>query len=224
MSHYPRNLNLLERTFVRSLVSLMSRSHGEKNAHDHAVTNEYVRIMGLRGFFRYMKFVTRFIQRVEPVFGEANTQTLLGLASLMAGCGYCGYGHTLAGALLLFRDTETLHPVHPSSIEALFELKDHEIMARLDALLSAPGHEDLRRQLNRMYRIYLGELEPETEEDALLKELMDFWRWTIECTIVEGVSLSPADSTSPHPVGGDRRLRERYEAARAAERAGLRTH
>ncbi len=224
MSEHPRSLSLLERTFVRSLVSLMSRALGEKNEHDHAVASEYVRVMGLRGFFRYMKFVTRFIEKMEPVFGEANTQTLLGLSSLMAGCGYCGYGHTLAGALLLFRDTARLHPVHPHSIEALFELKDHEIMSRLDALLSAPGHEDLRRQLGRMYKIYLGELAPETEEDELLQELMDFWRWTIECTIVEGVSISPADSTSPHPVGADKRLRERYNEARAAEHAQQPVH
>ncbi len=221
MSAAHRELTVFERLFVRALVGLMSRVIGDKNHHDYAVAAETVRHFGVRGFFRYMKFVSKFVQQIEPVFGEANTQTLIGVSSFLAGCGYCGYGHALAGALILFRDTGKLHPLHPHSIAPLFDFEDQEVIERLDELLAEPDYADLRRQVNRMYRIYIGELDPSTEEDRLLKATVDFWCWTLECSIVEGVKITPDDSTSPHPVGGDRKLVARYQKARAAERAAL---
>ena len=221
MSEQPRALSLLERVFTRSLVAVMSRYIGPKNEHDKAVADEFVRTMGLRGFFRYMKFVGAFVSAVEPVFGAANTQTLIGLASLIGGCGYCGYGHTLAGALLRFKETDELHPVHPHSIAALFELEDHEVVEKLDEMLTKPGFEDLRRQTKRMYEIFLGELEPETEEDELLKGILDFWRWTVECTIIEGIHIVPENAKTFNSIGRDKALRKRYDAALAAEREAM---
>ena len=55
--------------------------------------------------------------------------------------------------------------------------------------------------------------------ELLLGQIVEFWMWTVECSIVEGVRIAPEEATSPHPVGADKALVQRYEAARAAERS-----
>ncbi len=212
----PKPLSFSERLAFAVFRRVYKASTGFE--HD-AVVEEAIRFMGVRGFLRYIKFIDKFVKNTSAIFGGANTQTLIGLAALMAGCGYCGYGHTLTGALMEFKDSGQLHPIHPFSIVELFEHEDHEIVEKLDEMLSKPGYEDLRRYSKRMYEMFLGELEPEDEDDELLKSIIDFWAWTVECTIVEGVSITPENAKVMNELGRDRALRERYEQARAAERA-----
>ncbi len=214
----PRPLKLSERLAVMFILKMTKLTTGEE--HNPDAGEEFVRLLGVRGFFRYLGFVGKFNKLMDNALGPANTQTLVGLAALMAGCGFCGYGHTLTGALMTFKDNGELHPVHPFSIAELFELEDHEVIEKLDGMLAKPGFEDLRRQTKRMYEMFLGELEPETEEDQLLKGIIDFWAWTVECTIVEGISFTPENAKVMTGIGRDRALRKRYEEARAAERAG----
>ncbi|MCA9716573.1 MAG: hypothetical protein H6713_27570 [Myxococcales bacterium] len=209
-------LSASERFTVGLILKLNTMVTGE--LHPAHTAEEFVRVMGVRGFFRYLGFLNKFNKMMHDAFGPANTQTLVGLAALMAGCGYCGYGHTLTGALMTFKANGQLHPVHPFSISQLFELEDHEVIEKLDELLAQPGYEDLRRQTSHMYAIFLGDLEPETEEDKLLKAILDFWRWTVECTIVEGINMTPENARIMNEIGRDKTLRTRYEAARAVER------
>ncbi len=212
-------LSLSKRVVVSFILMMNRLATGE--VHPPDTTEEFVRFMGIRGFFRYLGFLNKFNKLMDKSLGPINTQTLVGLAALIAGCGFCGYGHTLTGALMKFKENGDLHPIHPFSIDALFELEDHEVVEKLDELLSKPGYEDLRRQAKRMYEIFLGELEPETHEDELLHGIIDFWRWTVECTIVEGVSIEPENAKTFNSIGRDKALRRRYEEARALERGAL---
>ncbi|MCA9716570.1 MAG: hypothetical protein H6713_27555 [Myxococcales bacterium] len=212
-------LTLSERMTVKFVLAMNRLTTGEVHPPDTA--EEFIRFMGIRGFFRYLNFLNKFNKLMDKELGPANAQTLVGLAALMAGCGFCGYGHTLTGALMIFKERGELHPVHPFSISALFELEDHEVVEKLDEMLTKPGFEDLRRQTKRMYEIFLGELEPETEEDELLKGILDFWRWTVECTIIEGIHIVPENAKTFNSIGRDKALRKRYDAALAAEREAM---
>ncbi len=209
-------LTISERLTVRFVLTMNRLVTGE--VHPPETAEEFVRFMGVRGFMRYMNFLGKFNKNMDRALGPANAQTLVGLAALMAGCGFCGYGHTLTGALLTFKLRGQLHPVHPYSIAELYELEDHEVIDKLDEMLTKPGFEDIRRQTKRMYKIFLGELQPESYEDELLKGIIDFWRWSVECTIVEGVHIVPENAKTFTSIGRDKLLRRRYEEARAMER------
>ncbi len=214
---YPRRLTLIERAARAAFGAMFTRMIGISQ---HKLVGEQIRSYGVGGFVRYLQSMNALYTKLEARFGPTNSQLLIGLSALMAGCGYCGYGHTLAGALSEFKETGRLHPLHPGSITELYDLEDDEVAARLDALLVAPEHATLRLHVGRMYRIFLGEREPETGEDLLLLDLLETWRWTIECTIIEGVHIRPEDAWPMSPLGADERLLARYREARSRREHG----
>ncbi len=213
---YSRRLTLIERAARAAFGELFSRIVGSPQ---HEIVDEQIRTLGVRGLVSLLQFTGALSKQLQARFGPTNSQFLISLSALMGGCGYCGYGHALAGALSEFKETGRLHPLHPGSLTELYDLEDDEIKRRLDALLSAAAHARLRRHVRSMYELFLGELEAETEEDLLLLSVLETWRWTIECTIIRGVGIEPEDAWPVSPLGADKRLVARYLQARAAARA-----
>lgn len=183
------------------------------------VNTELVRTMGLRGALHHLRTTMKVVGELQDAFGHHTAQYLVGLSSLFIGCGFCTYNHILAGALIWFRDEGSLHPLDPHFVSRLFELRDKEIDQELRATLTAPEHQRLLELTLRMHALYLEEVEPETDDDALLEACLWIWRWTTECSIVEGITFAPEDAHPLHAVGRDRKLRERYELAKTEANA-----
>lgn len=180
-----------------------------------AVVHEAVRSLGVIGWFRYTMTTAKIVGKLQREFGEAEAQFIISLSSLLLGCGYCTYGHALAGSLLWFRDKGAVHPLDPSVMSELIELSDAEIIQRVEALLDDAEHEALRRLARRIYRLALEKEQAGNHQDELLDACMWIWRWTTESTIVEGISIKPEDAQPLHPIGHDQTIRARYHAALA---------
>ncbi|MEM9462436.1 MAG: hypothetical protein AAGF11_50270 [Myxococcota bacterium] len=178
-----------------------------------AVVYESVRTLGVAGWFRYMMTTAKVVGKLQREFGEAEAQFIISLSSLLIGCGYCTYGHALAGSLLWFRDKGAVHPLDPNAMSELIDLSDAEIIQRVEALLDDTQHETLRRLARRIYRLFLEQERDWNPQDELLEDCMWIWRWTTESTIVEGISIKPEDAQPLHPIAHDPTIRARYRAA-----------
>ena len=182
------------------------------------VLQEGIKTLGLRGYFRFLKVALKVTTELQKEFGEQVGQHLIGIAAMWLGCAYCGYNHVMSGTLIYFRDTGEVHPLTPQVMGQLFDMRDEEGLAHLQSLLAERRHQRLRALATRMYSLYMNTAKAETADDDLLLSCLSVWRWTTECTIVEGVAIEPDDAWPIHEVGRNRALIERYKTAVAASR------
>lgn len=180
------------------------------------LSEEWIGTMGVLGFLRFSMQATKTLGRLSREYGEANAQFIAGLSAAWNGCGFCGYGHVLTGALIYFREHDRVHPLHPEAIECMLDGTDEEAVAYLDALLDTEPHQRLRWVARRMYELKMGRAEPGDAEDELLLAAVWLWTWTVECTINLGMTIEPEDAVPYlHPIYKDGTLRVRYDRARA---------
>lgn len=179
------------------------------------VLTEFVRTMGVRPFFRYVRTSLKVRHSLQRRYGHVNAQYLIGLASLFIGCGFCTYSHVLAGAILWYEERGRLHPLDCYRVAGMFEISDEELAERLRALLGDPEHQRLLELALRMQALYFEEAEGTSPEDDYLDACLWTWRWTTECTIVRGLTMRPEQTEPNHSIGRNKQLRRRYEAALA---------
>jgi len=208
--------NLAERVVLRGLFLLARMAQGSEA---RLVATECVRVMGIRGTLRYTATALKVTKLLEGEFGGITAQFLIGLASLFIGCGFCTYGHVMAGAVLWFRERGELHPLDHYVARDLFEMTDAEIREKLERQLRQPEHQRLLLLVLRMHDLYLECAEGTWPEDPYLEACLWMWRWTTECSIVDGITRTPETSTPNHPVGRDRATLERFERARREARS-----
>ncbi len=182
------------------------------------VLQEGIKTLGLRGYVRFLKIAFKITIDLQKEYGDQVAQHLIGIAAMWLGCAFCGYNHVMSGTLIYFRDTGAVHPLTPEIMALLFDMRDEEGLAYVQALLADPRHERLRVLATRMYSLYMNTAKGETADDHLLLSCLSVWRWTTECTIVEGVEIEPEDAWPIHDVGRDKALIERYNRAVAANR------
>ncbi len=180
------------------------------------VLQEGFKTLGFRGYFRFLKVAAKITTELQNEFGGEIAQHLIGIAAMWIGCSFCGYNHVMSGALIYFRDSGDLHPLTPSTMALMFDMRDEEALAHMQGLLADPRHERLRLLVTRMYSLYMGTAQAETADDHLLMSCLWVWRWTTECSIIEGVEIKPEDAWAIHEVGRDKALIKRYKRAVAA--------
>ncbi len=186
------------------------------------LSEEWLETLGFAGFFRLSVRGTKILGALGKEFGEVDAQFLASVAAAWNGCGFCGYGHAIGGALLHFKATDEVHPLHPVRIEHMLDCTDEESIAYLESLLPGERHASLRHALRRLYELKMGEVEPESPRDELLVAAVWLYTWTTECTITLGLTAEPKDAMPyGHPIGKDQALRRRYEQARARTLEGV---
>lgn len=210
-------LNLGQRLVAKIITGLTRMSTGYSPS---GLSEEWIGTMGVAGFFRFSVQGTKLIGRMSEEYGEADAQFLAGLSAALNGCGFCGYGHVITGALLHFREHGEVHPLYPRQIERMMDAEDDEAIAYLESRLDAEPFERLRGLARRMYELKMG-AKPQGADDELLTAAVWLWTWTTECTIGWGLTIEP-DQAQPygHPIGKDTRLREAYQQALARVEAG----
>ena len=178
------------------------------------VLEEGFRTMGTRGYFRYLGVAFKIMTGLQERFGERDAQFLIGFSALWLGCAFCGFNHVMGGTLIHYRDHNALHPIDPHVMDELFEMRDREAIEHIQRLLRDDEFAQLREMAVRMYDIYRREREVETDDDRLLESCLWVWRWTTECSIVEGIDIRPEDAWPVHEVGRDKQLIARFREAR----------
>jgi len=211
-------LTRTQRLFVRGLHHALQLRFGGSWL---VVHEESMATLGWARFLKFLKDGTMMVTELTKRFGEADAQFSVSLAAMWNGCGVCSYGHSLAGSLLVFRDTGRLHPLCPEVIDELQDLRNDDAAARLDTLLAGEEHAQLRRIAAQMYALRMGRVLPRSVDDRVIEATSRMWDWYTECSIVVGMTLRPEDaSCQGHPVGRDTELLARYGQARAEERSG----
>ncbi len=212
-----RRPTLSQRVVARGLDLVLRAAFGDSRLE---VQREFLATLGVRGAVRLASRVASLVKDATLRWGEVDTQLLVGLSAMWNGCCFCGYGHALAGSLMQFRDDGSLHPLHPHALTELYELRDLEVLDRLEALLSDDRYAPLRANAARMYALKAERCEPGDEDDRLLLAIVHVWTWYNECSTYVSLEYQPGDAIVPgHSIGRDRPLRARYEQARARERA-----
>jgi len=184
------------------------------------VMEEGFRTLGTAGYFRFLKVAFKITTELQKEYGDYLAQYLIGIAAMWLGCSFCGYNHVMGGVLIYFQETGELHPLTPSSMSKLYDMRDEEAVARIEELLVDPRHDRLRGLIVRMYRLYKNEAQVETLDDRLMESCLWVWRWTTECSIVEGVDMEPEQAWPIHEVGRDEALIQRYKDAIAKSGSG----
>lgn len=209
-------LSLTKQITARVLHALMRLTYGNSRL---AIHSEMLATLGWRRYIQIVRHGTSTIALLSKRFGEADAQFLVGTAAMWNGCGYCCYGHSLSGSLLVFRDEDRLHPLHPHALAEIMELDKDEAADRLAALLHENRYERLRRLIARMYELHTEPDQPSTADDLLLEATLGLWTWLVECSIVVGLTMTPDEAFCPgHRIGRDKQLIARYRQARARER------
>lgn len=185
--------------------------------YDPEFLSEMVRVLGVRGFFKWSASIDRMMKAAAQAFGEAQAQWLIGTAAMWNGCRYCSVGHTLAGNVLHFGETGTLFPLDEVEMHAMQEKRDSEILEEFRRRLET-DHNKTLGLLERLYGLKYGDLVPNDEQDRLLLGIVACWDLINECSII-------ADQEDPHhaqplaAVAKNRDLVARYRAAREQQRA-----
>lgn len=182
---------------------------------------EAIRVFGVRGTLNWLVHIGKTMSALAKRYGEANAQTLVGLAAMWNGCGFCGYGHMHAGVLVRFRDTGVVSPLDAYAVREFMEMTDEEIVGRLKEMLDDEKFHDLRDLALRQYELKAGIAQDETDDDAFLQAAIAAWDWLNECSIIYGLDANPETVPPIASVAKDKNLMTRFLAARAAQRRGL---
>ncbi|MEM9455836.1 MAG: hypothetical protein AAGF11_16770 [Myxococcota bacterium] len=207
-------LSLPKRLAARALHTALQLTCGGSRLEVH---EEAIVALGWRRFLELSQNAFLVLKMLKERYGEIDAQFIIGIAAMWNGCGYCGYGHALTGALLTFRDHGRLHPLDPHVLAELLPLESDDAMVRLAELLADDRDASLRRLIARMYELRAGRAVPETTDDHVLDAALQTWTWYVECSIVVGLTIQPEDAFCPgHRVGRDKALLARYRHARAS--------
>lgn len=205
-------------TVVQQTVSVAIRQFTQlAMGYDPDFLSEMVRVLGVRGFFKWSASIDQMMKEATAQFGAAEAQWLIGTAAMWNGCRYCSVGHTLAGNVLHFGETGKLYPLDEVEIHDMQELRDGEILEEFRKRLSGE-YDVIMGLIERLYGLKYGDLTPQDEADRMLLGLIACWDLINECSII-------ADQEDPHtaqplaPVAKKRDWVAGYRAAREAERA-----
>jgi hypothetical protein len=204
----PRKLKLRERFVVRAMDLVSRFGYGVKTTFNE----EYIRTYGVSEYFKWLGEGFRLTKVLEQRFGAAEGQMVIAMAGLWTGCRWCSTAHMLIANVTLFHADGTIGPIDELELFKWQELRDPEVMARLEQRLEgrwAP----MAPVARRLYALRTGQAEPESDDDFLLVRANTMWEWLIECTIM-GIDMEPASVPAWGPLGRDHELIARYRQAR----------
>ncbi|MFK7987791.1 MAG: hypothetical protein AB8I08_17370 [Sandaracinaceae bacterium] len=187
------------------------------NRHPVPFNAELVRTFGTRKAIEYLTVLGNISTRAEKLWGEADSQMMVGMSAFWNGCLYCSVGHVRAANIAIHRDRKLLCPLTHYRIPALSELKDGEAISAIRKSLAGDDYASTRRLANRMYELKIeGAESTGSDEDEMLLALVDGWSFLNDCSILSGVDAR-ADRVPPLSiVAKDKALVQRYQDALGA--------
>lgn len=205
---HPRKLSLGERLVVRAMDVFSRVGYGITTTFNE----EYVRTYGVKEYLKWLGEGFRLTKQLEERYGAVEGQLVISMAGLWTGCRWCSTAHMLIANLTEFHATGELGPIDELEVPKWQELRDPEVLARLEErLVGRWAH--MAPVARRLYALRTGQEQPETDDDYLLLRANAMWEWLIECTIM-GIDLAPESIPAWGPVARDRKLLARYRQAR----------
>jgi len=180
-----------------------------------------LRVNGLRAGVVFLDQLGATFKEMGARYGKVLGSLVLGVSGSFLGCRYCGVTHLYAANIDYFLATGRLFPLDELDIVEWQKLPFDELEQLLIRRLAGDEFAEERRVIERLFALRLGEI-PKTEEDHVLRRVLDVWNALGECTI--GFSFNataneiPPMLHAPTPLKEIRRYREAREAQRRAAR------
>lgn len=178
-----------------------------------------VRVHGFRDGMAFLDQLDGIFKEMGSVYGPVLGSLVLCVAGSFNGCRFCGVGHLYAANVHYFRATGRLLSWDEQELPALNKLPFELFLQSILERLAGDEFVEARRVLERLFALRLGQ-SAQTEEDHVLKRVLDVWNELGECTIGFSYDAEPAEIPPvlllPTPLKEIRRYREAREAQRHA--------
>ncbi len=205
-----RRANIVRRLGAKAMRSMSKVLLG----YDPVFIEEMLNMMGSSGVRVWGERLQDTMNQLDERFGHHEAQHIVSFAAMLNGCPFCSIGHMYAGNLYLFAEDEnSLYPIDERDVLSLQELPDEQLMAEFTKRLQGTPFAPTLAHYERLYALKFGGAQAESREDELFLAAIGVWDLLTECTILsEGIE--PANIDPLAEIAKDRRLIERYHAAR----------
>lgn len=179
-------------------------------------------VNGVRGGVVFLDQLADSFKEMGGRYGNVLGNLVLSISGSFLGCRFCGVAHLYGANIDYFLATGRLYPLDELEIVEWHKLSFDELRQMLLERFAGDEFAEERRVIERLFALRLGET-PETEEDHVLKRVLDVWNALGECTI--GFSFDAAADeippmlVAPTPLKDIQRYREARQAQRRAARA-----